>query len=365
MKKRIIPIILLLVTLSYLGYKKVLSKTSNENTYYGIVEVETVNASFEIAGRIKEIFVQEGQEIKEGDKLASLYSKEGEIKFEMANLSKEGALNELDRVKEGSRREEIDIQKALVEQAKSQVEQGQALLNQARNNLNIAKINLDYKRKIYEDYKELYDKNSISKFELDNAKNQLDLAEKNYVNAKEQLNFAQSQVESFNANLKAQEAKLKLLTSGATDNMIKSASIGAEQAEKNLELSKINIDKYTLTSPIDGIVETVNYNKGEFLQTGSPIVTILDKNNMYVKIFVPEKVLPDIKLGQNVILKSDFMKDKNIKGEIVYISPEAEFTPMNIVTKEDRTKLVFAVKVKILDHLDSVKPGMLLDVLLD
>ncbi|WDU83033.1 hypothetical protein [Caloramator sp. Dgby_cultured_2] len=59
------------------------------------------------------------------------------------------------------------------------------------------------------------------------------------------------------------------------------------------------------------------------------------------------------------------MKDKNIKGEIVYISPEAEFTPMNIVTKEDRTKLVFAVKVKILDHLDSVKPGMLLDVLLD
>lgn len=365
MKKRIIPIILLLVTLSYFGYKKVLSKPSNENIYYGIVEAETVNASFEVPGRIREILVTEGQEIKEGDIIAALYSKEGEIKLEMADLSKEGALNELDRVKEGSRREEIDVQKALVEQAKSQVEQGQALLNQAKNNLNIAKINLDYKRKVYEDYEELYNKNSISKFELNNAKNQLDLAEKNYENAKEQLRIAQTQLESFNANLKAQEAKLKLLLNGATDNMIKSASLGAKQAEKNLELSKINIDKYTLTSPLDGIVETINYNKGEFVQTGSPIVTILDKNNMYVKIFVPEKVLPSIKIGQNVVLKSDFLKDKNIKGKIVYISPEAEFTPMNIVTKEDRTKLVFAVKVKILDNLDSVKPGMLLDVLLD
>ncbi|MCX7904635.1 MAG: TolC family protein [Caloramator sp.] len=214
MKKRIIPIILLLITLSYFGYRKVLSKTSNENTYYGIVEAETVNASFEIPGRIREILVTEGQGIKEGDIIAALYSKEGEIKLEMAGLSKEGALNELDRVKEGSRREEIDVQKALVEQAKSQVEQGQALLNQAKNNLNIAKINLDYKRKVYEDYEELYNKNSISKFELNNAKNQLDLAEKNYENAKEQLRIAQSQLESFNANLKAQEAKLKLLLNG-------------------------------------------------------------------------------------------------------------------------------------------------------
>jgi HlyD family secretion protein len=63
-----------------------------------------------------------------------------------------------------------------------------------------------------------------------------------------------------------------------------------------------------------------------------------------------------------VSIKCDYLKDKVISGKVIYISPEAEFTPLNIVTKEDRMKLVFAVKVKILDNLDSIKPGMLLDV---
>jgi HlyD family secretion protein len=83
---------------------------------------------------------------------------------------------------------------------------------------------------------------------------------------------------------------------------------------------------------------------------------------MWVKVYVPESILPSIRLNKEVTLKSDFLKDKTIKGKIIYISPEAEFTPMNIVTKKDRMKLVYEVKIKILDNLESVKPGMLMDV---
>jgi HlyD family secretion protein len=80
------------------------------------------------------------------------------------------------------------------------------------------------------------------------------------------------------------------------------------------------------------------------------------------QIYVPERVLPNLKLGKPVSIRCDYLKEKEIKGQIIYISSEAEFTPINIVTKEDRMKMVFAVKVKILDNLDSIKPGMLLDV---
>ncbi|KRQ86541.1 p-hydroxybenzoic acid efflux pump subunit AaeA [Caloramator mitchellensis] len=364
-KKKFIPIVLVVAVLSYLGYIKIMAKEANGNVYYGTVEAETINVSAETMGKISEINVQEGQTVKLGDLIASLAGDESRIKLDIANINKENAKNELSKLEEGNRVEEINAQRAIVNQAQSQVNQGEALLKQAKNNLDSAKINLDYRKKIYEDYKNLYDNNSISKYEFEAAKNQYDLANVNYKNALEQVNLVKSQLEASKFQLKAAEERLNLLVNGATDKTKQSAKLNLQSAEKSSELSKINYDKNNITAPVDGIVETINFNKGEFVNVGSPVATILDINNVYVNIYVPEKALPEIKLGQDVTLKSDFIKDKTIKGKVVYISPEAEFTPMNIVTKEDRTKLVFKVKVKVVDNLDLVRPGMLMDVVLD
>lgn len=364
-KKKLIPIILIASLLSYLGYKQISAKQNNTNIYYGTVEAETINVPSELQGKISEIKVEEGQIVKSGDILVFLNDAESRIKLDMSELSKENAENELKKIEDGNRIEEINIQKSIVAQSKSQVNQGEILLNQAQNNLENARINLDYKKKIYEDNKTLYENGSISKYEFDTLKNQYDSALINYKNAAEQIEYAKSQLNSFKAQLNASNEKLNLLLKGATDKTKLTAKLNLSQAEKQEELSKINFDKNIITSPAYGIVETVNFNKGEFVNIGSPVATILDINNMYVKIYVPEKILSSIKTGQEVSLSSDFIKDKKIKGKIIYISPEAEFTPMNIVTKEDRTKLVFEVKIKILDGLDILKPGMLIDVSLN
>lgn len=164
-------------------------------------------------------------------------------------------------------------------------------------------------------------------------------------------------------SLKSVQNNLDNLKSKSASNAAKKAAqYEVDLAERNMELARIANDKTNITSVSAGIVQLVNFKPGEFVSPGTPIATLLDMQDMYVKIYVPEKVLPYISVDKEVTMKSDYLKDKTIKGKIAYISSEAEFTPMNIVTKKDREKLVYAVKVKILDNMESIKPGMLLDV---
>ncbi|MGL5780773.1 HlyD family secretion protein, partial [Cetobacterium sp.] len=104
-----------------------------------------------------------------------------------------------------------------------------------------------------------------------------------------------------------------------------------------------------------------NLKIGEVVNPGIAVVTMLDMNNLWTKIYVPEKILPLIKLNQKVTVKNDFI-DKNYEGEIVYIASDSEFTPMNIVTKKDRMKLVYEIKVKVLNNDGGLKSGMLVGV---
>jgi HlyD family secretion protein len=131
---------------------------------------------------------------------------------------------------------------------------------------------------------------------------------------------------------------------------------------KNYELSKLQLDKSNIISSSGGVIETINFKPGEYVNPGSILAEVMDLQSMYVRIYVPEKELTSISIEKEVKLKADYLKDKTINGKIIYISPEAEFTPMNIVTKADRSKLVYEVKVKVLDNIEYIKPGMLLDV---
>lgn len=352
------------------------NKNIDDYVYYGTAEADQVDISAEVAGRIKEIKVEEGQTVKAGDVIAVIDSQENLIKSQQSELSVENAKNELGKVQEGNRSEEIKAQQALVEQGEAQVRQTQAyvtqmeaLVKQADTNMQNAKTTYDFKKKNYDDIKALYDGSATTKQELNNAKYALDNAQyalnnstASYDSSLAQLNSAKAQLDSAEAQAKAAKEKLNLLVNGATDRTKNTAQLGIEQAEKSYELSKLQLDKTNVIAAVDGVIESVNFKVGEYIAPGSALATMVNPKDMWVKIYVPEKILPSVKLDKAVSMKSDFTKDKTIKGKITYISQEAEFTPMNIVTKKDRVKLVFAVKVKLTDNMDSVKPGMLLDV---
>jgi HlyD family secretion protein len=366
-KKKGIKIVILFIVLilSFSGFfivKSLKNKQSDEFIYSGTAEADVINVTSETSGKIGEIKVKEGNKIKAGDLVAVIASDESEVNLQSSEISIKNAENELGKIQDGNRVEEIKAQQALVEQAQAVVKQGESTVESSKNNLDSAKTNYDYKKKLYDDTVTLYNSGSESSYKVDAAKNDLDNAANVLNNAKNTLDGSQAQLNNYKAQLNGASEKLNLLVNGATERDKNSAQYNLDETQKSYELSKIQLDKNNLVAAVDSTVQTINFKKGEYVTPGSAVATLIDTKNVWVKIYVPESMLPNIKLDKNVTLKSDFIKNKTMKGKITYISPEAEFTPMNIVTKKDRMKMVYAVKVQILDNLDIVKPGMLFDV---
>jgi HlyD family secretion protein len=137
-----------------------------------------------------------------------------------------------------------------------------------------------------------------------------------------------------------------------------SAKANLDQTQANLELADIRMGFADLASPIDGFVVTKSAQLGEVVPAGAPIFTVDDLRDIWLTAYVNEADLGKIKLGQNVSVKTDSFSNKTYSGKISFISQEAEFTPKQIQTTEERVKLVYRVKIMI-DNPDlELKPGM-------
>ena len=121
----------------------------------------------------------------------------------------------------------------------------------------------------------------------------------------------------------------------------------------------------SITVPFPGIVTLKHRQLGETVSPGLPVLTIMDPNDRWVRIYVREDRIGEVKLGQSAEIRSDTYPERSYPGEVVFIASEAEFTPRNVQTTEERVKLVYAVKVRITgDPSQDLKPGIPADVVL-
>jgi HlyD family secretion protein len=111
-------------------------------------------------------------------------------------------------------------------------------------------------------------------------------------------------------------------------------------------------------APVSGVVLRKNVELGETVSPGIPVYTIGDLENPWIKVYVKEDKLGFVKLGQKAKITVDSYPGKVYEGKISYISSEAEFTPKNVQTQEERVKLVFGIKVSVKNINDELKPGM-------
>jgi len=135
-----------------------------------------------------------------------------------------------------------------------------------------------------------------------------------------------------------------------------------EQNKATKELVKTQIENSIIKSPINGLVLSKNTEAGEVVLPGTSLLTVGDLSKPWVKIYIKETDLGKVKLGQKAEVKIDTYPDKVFEGKVTYISNQAEFTPKNIQTKEERVKLVFGIKVSLDNPLQILKPGMPADV---
>ncbi len=125
-----------------------------------------------------------------------------------------------------------------------------------------------------------------------------------------------------------------------------------------VDLLKQNIEDCKIYAPSDGFVSKKFIEEGENAVMGGSLLRLSNLETVNLVIYIPETELAKVKLGQEADITIDAFKDKNYKGKIIFISPEAEFTPKNIQTPDERTKLVFAIKIEIPNPQFELKPGL-------
>ncbi len=164
--------------------------------------------------------------------------------------------------------------------------------------------------------------------------------------SRQQLDLVQSRTDAARAQLKAAVAM-------------------SREAQNTLRLADVELDEASIASPITGVVLTKNYERGDVVMPGSTVFTLGDLHRPWIKIYVSDLDLGRVWLGQRIALKVDGFPHTTFEGRVERIADKAEFTPHDVQTKEDRTSLVFAVKVSIDNERMLLRPGMPADAVFE
>jgi len=317
--RRILLIIIIAMAVAGLVYYLLTRNKEEEATFIkvsGNIETTEVDVGFKVSGRIVSRFFEEGDAIDQGKVLAKLDDEDLRNRLEVARATLMSAQARLSKLLAGSRPEEI---------------------RQAEANLHQAQSDLGNKQIQYERMKGLYERGVIAKEVYDNA-------ETSYKVAKAALQVA---TENY-----------QLVKEGPRKEDIEDARAQVDQARASVKLNETQFSYTTLYSPISGVVLVKSGEIGEVVNPGTPVLTMADIQNVWLKAYIPETDLSRVKWGQEVVVTTDLRSQKKYKGRISFISSQAEFTPKQIQTEKERVTLVYRIKVNISNADRELKPGM-------
>jgi HlyD family secretion protein len=157
--------------------------------------------------------------------------------------------------------------------------------------------------------------------------------------------------------------RVELTREGPRSETVDAQRSLVEQTRAEVALAEARLANAVIIAPFDGVVTVRHREPGESVTAGAPVLTLLDPDDRWVRIYVRGDAIGRVRLGLAAQIRSDSYPQSIYPGEVVFVGSEAEFTPRNVQTTEDRTRLVYPVKVKITGDLDFVlKPGVPADV---
>ena len=174
-----------------------------------------------------------------------------------------------------------------------------------------------------------------------------------------EINSLNDQSDAMDQQIASAEEQLLEMSGGYEESDQKIVELTSEIASIDSELAQIVLDDYDIKAFNEGVVESVNYDRGEYVNPGTPVVSMYDPNRLLVKIFVFEKDMLKLTVGMDMVFHLTIDEPIVLKGKVKSIASQAMFTPVNVVIAKDRERLVYEVEV-ILEAHSKVKAGMLL-----
>jgi HlyD family secretion protein len=287
----------------------------------GTVEATQADLGFQLPGRLATVIPREGDEVGAGQEVAALDRAELESRVRAATAQLQATEARLAELERGSRPEEITSVGAAAEAAREREQVAATEEARARR---------------------LFEGGAISRQALEQAEAALTGARAARVQAEQALTLARE---------------------GPRDETVAAQRALVAQARANVEQVEATLAQSTIRAPFAGRVTVRHRQPGEVVPAGAPILTLLDPSDRWVRIYVPENRVGRVAIGQRAELRAGTFPDRVYAGEVSFIGDVAEFTPRNVQTPEERTRLVYPVKVRITgDPAFDLKPGIPADV---
>lgn len=337
----------------------------------GVIEADEIRLGSRVGGRIKNVLVGEGDSVEAAAPLIEFepYDLIEREQQAIAELAARDA--ELRRLSSGMREEEIG-------QAKSRFDQWSAKhqllvagpraeeISAAENRLNAAEAELALARREHDRIINLVQSKAVSKSELDIANQRLDVAQANVEVRKNELsilNAGARQQELEQSRAAAEEARLawELAKKGFRSEEIEKAAAARDSAQAVLEMVRRQKSELVIAAPVDGYIDALDLQAGDLVAPNAPILTLLATDRIWVRAYVPQRFL-QLTVGQELRVSIDSLPNENFVGVVSFISHQAEFTPSNVQTTDERAKQVYRIRVTILEGAEQLRVGMTANV---
>jgi HlyD family secretion protein len=404
---RFIPILVILVIAGIAIYNWTQQQAAKNGPLAasGTVEAIDITLSPEIAGRVKDVLVDEGDQVKAGQELIHLDDtllqaqlRQAQASLAAAKAQHDAAQANFALLKSGAQLQQIEAAQQAVLAAQANVSNtlatyatlkagpraadiaaAEASVAQTAQQLKIAqdmydKVTQCVTYKGSEFCPGLGTPEEQARANLNTATEAHDAALTRLKQLKagatqNELNASYAKVNVAQAQQDQAQAQLELLQSGARPEQLAAsqAQIDATQAQMDVVLAQIDglqaqIAKLTLKSPIAGTVLNRAIEPGEVVLPGASLLIIGDTVNLYMTVYIPEDRYGEVKVGQSVQVSVDSFRGQKFMATVKRIANQAEFTPRNVQTAEGRATTVFAVRLDVVNPDGKLKPGMPADV---
>jgi multidrug resistance efflux pump len=409
MKKRlrIIPILIILVLIGAAVYNwsQQAAAKNGPLAASGTIEATDVTISPELAGRVNDVLVDEGDHIQAGQELIHIDAtllqaqlKQAQASLAAAKAQHDAAQANYALLKSGAQQQQIDAAQQAVNAAQANVTNtlatyavlkagprsaeiaaAEALVAQTAQQVKIAQDTYDKVTQCFS-YKgrdicpglgtpeEQARANLNTATEAHNAA-QVRLDQLKSGATSSELAASYAKVNVAKAQQDQAQAQLELVVSGARPEQLAAsqAQIDATQAQMDvvqaqIDALQVQIGKLTLKAPIAGTVLKRAIEPGEVVMPGASLLVVGDIVNLYMTVYIPESRYGEVKLGQTVQVSVDSFPDQKFSATVKRIADQAEFTPRNVQTAEGRATTVFAVRLEVTNPDGKLKPGMPADV---
>jgi HlyD family secretion protein len=295
----------------------------------GQVEATEVRIAPEVGGRVLTLAVDEGSRVVAGAVVARLDTRDTELALQRARAERAQADAQLRLARAGSRSEDI-------QHAAAQASASRADVQAAKAELEAAAADLDR-------YEALLRASAGSRKQRDDAQARRDVAAGRLAAAQDRA--------------RATEQSLARLKAGSRPQEIQAAAARLDAADAQIAILEKQVSDATVTSPVSGIVTEKLVDQGELVAPRTPMLVVTDLDHAWAEVFVDEPDVPRLRVGGRATVFTD-AGGPGVPGTVTFVSPKAEFTPRNVQTADERSRLVYRVKVSVDNRNGMLKQGM-------